>query len=314
MTDQFVFTPVPKDVFRHPDISAFHQQDTDKRFQKIKQKNPDGTDRIDYTERDGVLIWHESFPYPERGLRDSYMMISVQVVKRNLMAWINFLSSKYLLPAYLALAFLPWKFKVRLLERFLASFESFSFIVDNCCYHFTMEKKYYSPFGQELMTGIEVFLKELGIKDSLSEGRFLVSEIATIMASLVDHDYAYRLRSEDILSETTPEKLIANPRKEIRRIISIFAERESRPHLVKKFDNVAKLLTLILLIPKVRRAFTKAIKSVEFKRMQLDEIDSFHAKFYGDYKFFGMTVEERLAKWPEIITKQYTVVDLHYNE
>ena len=126
---QFKFEGLPDSVFRHKDKSATIQFDADKRFQKIIEKNPDGTDRIEYTD-DGPLVYHKGFPYPEKGIRDNFVMISIQIVKRYLIAWINFLSSKPLLPAYFVLIFLPWKYKVKLLENFLHSFYSFAHIID----------------------------------------------------------------------------------------------------------------------------------------------------------------------------------------
>ena len=89
---QFKFEGVSDNLFRHKNKSATQQFDADKRFQKIIKKNPDGTDRIEYTD-DGPLVYYEGFPYPEKGIRDNFVMISIQIVKRYLIAWINFLSS-----------------------------------------------------------------------------------------------------------------------------------------------------------------------------------------------------------------------------
>src|SRR3990167_11354036 len=218
---QFKFEGLPDSIFRHKSKSATQQFDSDKRLQKIIEQNPDGTNKIEYTD-DGPLVYHKGFPYPEKGIRDNFVMISIQIVKRYLIAWINFLSSKPLLPAYLALIFLPWKYKVKLLERFLHSFESFCFVIDNFAYHFTMEHRNYTPFGQELINGLQVFFKELGVSDEMA------TEGAFYFASLGDSDRAYRYRGQDVFSVTTAEKIYENPRKEILFLIKTWLEREGR--------------------------------------------------------------------------------------
>src|SRR3990167_2086833 len=302
---QFKFESVPDSIFRHKDKSATQQFDTDKRFQKIIEQNPDGTNKTEYTD-DGPLVYHKGFPYPEKGVRDNFVMISIQIVKRYLIAWINFLSSKPLLPAYLALIFLPWKYKIKLLENFLHSFESFAHIIDNYAYHFTMEHRNYTPFGQELINGLQVFLKELGISDYIS------LQCSFYFASLLDTDRAYRYRIEDILSETTAERILKNPRKEFLLLIRIWLEREGREQVSKKVEGILRMASFVLWLPKVKKAIRKAVKAVKFERMQLDEADTYHVKFLSGYKFLGMTYKERLEKWPEILNQQFPLVDLHY--
>ena len=302
---QFKFEGLPDSVFRHKSKSATQQFDADKRFQKIIEQNPDGTDRIEYTD-DGPLVYHKGFPYPEKGIRDNFVMISIQIVKRYLIAWINFLSSKPLLPAYFVLIFLPWKYKLKLLEEFLHSFESFANIIDIYAYHFTMEYRNYTPFGQELINGLQVFLKELGISDYIS------LQCSFYFASLLDTDRAYRYRIEDILSETTAERILKNPRKEFLLLIRIWLEREGREQVSKKVEGILRMASFVLWLPKVKKAIRKAVKAVKFERMQLDEADTYHVKFLSGYKFLGMTYKERLEKWPEILNQQFPLVDLHY--
>lgn len=296
---------VPNGVFRTKDRSAFAQARVDRRFKKIIEQNPDGTNKIVFPTEEGIgiLTYHVSFPYPEKGIRDNFMMISVQIVKKNLMSWINFLTYKLLFPAHLVFFLLPWKFKIKIVEKFMQEFLNSAYIIDEFAYPFIMEKIYYTPFGQELIKGGEVFLREIGISEHLSK------EFSIFFVSLVDHDGAYRLRAEDLFSVTTAEKMLAHLRKEIRFLMRTLAERDSREHLVKKFDNFAKLLTYTLWIPRVRKAFNSAIKAMKFEKLQLDEADSFHVKFMGDYKFFGMTIEERMKKWPEILKQQFTLME-----
>lgn len=297
----------PKEVFRTKDLSVFAQDRADNGLTKIveEQKDENGKlvldengkpkPKIIFDEEKGWLTYYVSFDYPEKGIRDNFMMISVQIVKRNLMEWVNFFTYKWLLPAYIPFLFLP---KIKILERFMHSIESFSGIINEYAYPFIMEKKYYTPFGRELIKGLEIFFKELGVSDQRS------NEFAIILVSLIDPDLAYRYRTQDVLSETTAEKLIAKPITEIKLLLNAWVEREGSEQVKDKIKRLS-WLRWCLLHPKIRKAFRKAIGSVKFENLQLDEGDQYHVKFLHGYKFFGLTFEERCEKWPEVLGKQY---------
>src|SRR3990167_8395464 len=226
---QFKFESVPDSVFRHKSKSATSQFDADKRFQKIIEKNPDGTDRIEYTD-DGPLVYHIGFPYPDKGIRDNFVMISIQIVKRYLIAWINF----------------------------LPSFESFAHIIDNYAYHFTMEYRNYTPMGQELINGLQIFFKELGISDSIS------LECSFYLASLLDTDRGYRYREQDVLSTTTSERIYKNPRKEILFLIKIWMEREGRGQVYEKMKGILRIASLVLSTTTSERIYKNPRKEILF--------------------------------------------------
>jgi transcription initiation factor IIE alpha subunit len=122
---------------------------------------------------------------------------------------------------------------------------------------------------------------------------------AVIMANLIDYDNAYRLRFEDTMSETSKEKL-QNPRKEIKRLLEIMRSREVRPgdkgrNIHYKFKVFAYLLSSAMLIPKVKRAFLKAVDLIDLKKMGLDDTDTYWVCLRCDYKYMGMTDTERLS-------------------
>ena len=68
--------------------------------------------------------------------------------------------------------------------------------------------------------------------------------------------------------------------------------------LPDKFKSIGKLIGWALLIPKVKRAFSKATKECDSQNLQFDDIDHYHVRNAKGYNFFGMTLEERDKRWP----------------
>ncbi len=241
--------------------------------------------KVEYPEKGGVLVYHVGFPYPEKGLRDDYVMQSVQIVKRALVSQVRFFTQKRLIPFYLVL--LPiWK---KVLNQWVDEFLDYAHLVDGL-QHYILEDKFYTDRGRELLKGFAVFFREIGINRC--------HELALVVVSCIDFDRAYDWRLGDIFGETTTEALLKYRGKEIARLFKIFAEREDREHLVAKFDTFAILIRYTLWIPLVKRAFRQAIEVMDFQYLPLDEADRYHVRHWGSYKWFGMTDEERLEKWP----------------
>ena len=315
---------VPDQLFRSKENdSVFHQSKLRKKLVKIVADTANGDERgdictdpthkhpkewhhgISYPESGGVFVYHLSFPYPEKGTRDDYMMMSIQFVKRALMNMVGFLTYKWIFPVYIPLLFLPWKIKIKILEKALDALVGYAGFVDIHGKKFILEKRYYTISGKELIKGIEIFLKELGINPAQAD------DVALTLIALVDNDTAYYYRRCDILGETNKELMLKGPAKEILRLLEILARRESRPLLIKKFRQFSYFLTFTLWIPRVKRAFREAVKSMDFSVLGLDDADKYHVSTFGDYKFLGMTREERLKIWP---LEQHTLAEIQWDE
>src|SRR3990167_6900630 len=175
---------VPPELFRtKPNDSIYLQEKSDKRLKKIIDETK-GDKGHEITE-EGFLTWHVSFPYPEKGVRDNGMMLSIQFVKRMLINWITFLASKQLILAYIGFIFTPWKWKLKLLEKFLQIITSYAYMVDGYGRHFILERQYYTLGGNELIKFISSFLKELGVTPVMAD------ESAVMFIALIDNDTAY---------------------------------------------------------------------------------------------------------------------------
>ncbi len=159
--------------------------------------------------------------------------------------------------------------------------------------NFLVNRKYMNPVADELWSIISDFLTYLGIPRIDSE------LFANLLGNIIHYDNAYYIRLEDGFSETTKERLIANPRKEIRRLMAINTAREEG-RVSDNFQKVARIVGWTITIPKFKKAFIKAIAKSKFHKLQYDEADRYYACLRTDgYKYFGMTIEERQKLFTE---------------
>lgn len=129
-----------------------------------------------------------------------------------------------------------------------------------------------------------LFLQGLGVE------RVKSYETATYLSQIFEHDDGWRYLLQDMMTELDVYMFSKNPRKEIRRLFSVFKERdEIRVHTkVQKF--LAPLL-LLLYVPRVRKSVIKA--SAFFKEMKYDEADYYWASLKMNYKYGGKSYQER---------------------
>ncbi len=96
------------------------------------------------------------------------------------------------------------------------------------------------------------------------------------------------------------ENLLKNPAKEVNRLAEVYFQRENfnpENDVRGKIKPLIKTFGLMLLHPKVRKAFKKAAKEVDFGKMGLDEADRYHVLSIGDYDYMGMNGEARMKKY-----------------
>lgn len=116
--------------------------------------------------------------------------------------------------------------------------------------------------------------------------------LAKVVSHVFEYDQAYRFRVQDLATETSKERLLSCPQKEIKRLLAINKKRDYT-EVSTKFSKVTTLIHWGLYIPFVRSAFRNALESIDFKQLQFDENDKYWANQKLDYKYFGKTFEER---------------------
>jgi hypothetical protein len=161
-----------------------------------------------------------------------------------------------------------------------------------------MHYSYYNPQSQGIWTFLSKFLTELGCSI------INANNIGKVIATVIEYEEPYRWRLGDLFGEINKETLIKNPRKEINRIISIYEIREKMNNIYNggngidrvvsiKFVRSFKLLSYLLFVPKIKKAFIYASKNTDFQEMKLDKYDIYHALLYPSYDFFGQSEEVR---------------------
>jgi len=183
---------------------------------------------------------------------------------------------------------LPFRSKIKLLERWISEFNG---LAENVLTPVYLKDRYLCKLSGELLKLIREFLTNIGIQNNKAE------EFARNIATLIEYDTAYKYRIEDILSETTSEVLKNDPRREIVRLLNIFAERDANITTQTKFNSVGKLFSLILIVPRIKRAFQKAMDSIDFTKLQLDEADRYHVLKFDRYNFMGRSLEDRYNEY-----------------
>ena len=245
----------------------------------IKQEpTPDGQNSmITCIPNNGVFLPITGASFPLKCYADAGAVFAFNLVKAQIIETTKLIAKWYFVPA-LALVN-----KQQVLDTFnRIAFKAVSphLLQDNCL----------TDFAREVKKALNIFLSELGFTDES------VKTCATLISNLFDYDNVYRLRMEDTFSETNVSKL--KTRKEIKRLLLIMKQREVRPGdkgkaIHYKFKVVAWLLSLALLIPKVRRAFNKMLDGIDIRKLQTDEIDLYWMCLRNDYLWLGLTDEER---------------------
>lgn len=206
----------------------------------------------------GKLVYLKGYKYPHKGVPDIEAIRAINLVKTELMRLVK-TWHKYLLTP----------------QKALTDFETYAYA---CIESKIMNLKDMTPFARELH-----YLIVVGTHDTL---------LAKIIAHIFEYDGAYRFRVQDVLSETTRERLLADPVCEIGRLLKLY-ERRDDPRVAEKIGKMVRLGLWALRIPSVRKQFSEALMQIDFSKLQFDENDRYWACYKRDYDYFGLSYEER---------------------
>lgn len=230
----------------------------------------------------GLYLHVRDMEYPEKGFASTTDLFSINAVKKLI------IESLRLFPFIFPLILVP--------NRTLKAFNTIAFKIMSPC---ILQHQHLTPMAQELHKFLLIFLKEVGIKEDTS------IQTTEIIVNIIHFDNAYRYRLQDIFNETTKEKL-QNPRKEFRRLMGIVSEREIFDYVINgkvieskhikvimKFKLFYWAISLVLWLPKAKKAYKKALKEINLERLQPDEADRFWMCVRDGYHYFGKTDKER---------------------
>lgn len=226
--------------------------------QKIIESNPESliVSHIEFGE--GIKVFLKGHQYPQKGIPTQEAISAINVPKR-----------------FLRCVLTEWWYILPLLgiKRFIRGFTGVSWPVMS---PHILKYQFMSPTSQAVYD----LLKEVDV------------QMAKIVAHVIEYDAAYRFRLMDLASETSKEKLLKNPRKELKRLLQLHKERDYE-EVVDKVGGVGRLCTYALFYPPFKKAFVRAIESVDFKKLQYDEADRYWAMKKRDYSYFGLSYADR---------------------
>ena len=228
-------------------------------------------DRTEYPESGGIYVYYKGLPYPRKGFPYPEAVWANDVMKRITLAIFKSIVMKETIVVLLVTALLPWKIKIKILEKFLHNYARIS----NWLFqqHILKLERYSNPC-RSIYKVTDTFLRQVGIHSGRHlHGDYLSKYIGLTIATLIEYDDAYRYRFEDLMSETTKYKLIKKPLREMRRLLDIFMKRETYENVQGNIKSIKLFATIALLHPKIRKAFRNAIRFLtdeEFKNMQFE--------------------------------------------
>lgn len=269
--DYYIPQP-PKEIFEHTDTIS----------DGILKENPVTyvIEKILINSDKGILVYYKDVPFPRKGFPTPESVGAANVVKRVFIESIKTFSKKQFIISWFLLFFSKGS-----IEKLLLSFNRISYGVMS---HYILKPEYMSPLASEFQGIIYMSLVKFGISKGTSR------QFAKIFGSLIDYDNAYRYRLEDLFTETSRELMMEDPRREFKKILKIFLERERMWTVSNKFKNIYKLIALPLMFSSVRYSLKEALRHCEFERLQFDDIDRYWCSMRTDYNYFGKPYGERM--------------------
>lgn len=128
---------------------------------------------------------------------------------------------------------------------------------------------------------------------SLGVDKNIAVEFGIIVGHIFEYDEAWRAFVQDMCTELDLEKWKKNPRKEFKRLYTLFMERVSPKlvHVRRKVKIATVPFRIALYIPKYKKVIAEHIHLL--KNCKFDEADLYWVWRRSDYDFTGVKWEER---------------------
>jgi len=246
--------------------------------------------RCSYPREGGMEVWFTDCPFPFKGFPYPEAIMMINGVKRLMVGFGRAVSADMWL---IALAFFFSPRRARILDRLIDSFVgSCRMLILDC----VVRPKRCTPVVRELWSIAYLLLREgLGTSEAAAKG------FAEILMMMLEYDNAYRQRLQDILSATSAERLIENPRRELGRLLAIMSHRETNADnqisIPAKYRPFLAAIRLFWIFPKFRRAWRKALRSADYSKLIFDEADRYHLLLCSDYDYLGISLDKRVEAW-----------------
>ena len=230
--------------------------------------------QVDHFTYDGLKQWINGCSFPKKTYCPPEVMFGLNQVKRVVAEAIKYplifiYNKQKLLDSFNDISY-----------KIIGNYMNYGFIANTDHY------EYLSEVAQELQDITYTLLICIGFTDN-SALRF-----SKIFSNFIEYDDAYRFRVMDMFDCATQEQFVKSPIRTIDLVLKKVVERDS-PGVSIKFVRLARILKFALFIPKYRKAFIKAMEESNYDKLKTDEIDWFWCCYREDYKYGGLSNEER---------------------
>ncbi len=253
-------------------------------------------ERTTYPPEGGIFVHYRGMLHPKKGFPYPEAVMANNSLKKTVKTSLSFVSKETLIPIGL-FALLPWKLKMRAVGKVV---NAYCDLADNVFHTHYLKPERYCKAAKEIWRGTAVFMNELGFDPELSD------RAGRAVATIFEYDDSYRYFVQDLAGATWDQKIYKRPAKEIRRLGQVFYDRDGEFEIIgsRRVGTMVKrtmgIVALALYVPRVKRAFRKAIAAVDFRRLELDEGDKYHVLMRNNYNFFGESFEVRKKRYIEM--------------
>ena len=244
-------------------------------------------DHLEYEWRGkkGMYAFFKDCPFPQKGFPFPQAINACNYAKRFFKRGMEALTDKSMKPLWFAFLVSSRK---RIIATWLSAYgDAASMVLEP----FFIEQDKMTECARELRGFLYNFLIRIEIAPEIAR------QFATVFSTLIQYDNAYRLRIEDLANETSKERLLKNPGKELMRLVGIMAQREPGAGNTEKFAKIVRVLRFLFISPKIKKAFRQTLQESDFANFQMDDADRYHCLLWEDYSFFGLPIKERVEMY-----------------
>lgn len=234
----------------------------------------------------GLHTHFRGHPWPMHGFPFAEAVAACDVVKRHTLSLVKLVRRAEFKWIIRAAALLPWPLKRAALQAALAEWTAFAErtlntvgFPDGLTGTVILQADLRTPVARAIYANVEEFLGQLALDPALAR------RTATIAATLVDYDDAYRYRLQDLANETTNYDLRVQPATELERLAGILAAREQDPE--SRLLESLSLARVALLSGQIRAAWRTALFNTErqFHQLKPDAADRYWMAQRTGYAF-----------------------------
>ena len=242
----------------------------------------------------GIYHYLVGYKYPYKGSPHSDGVMNLHTVKKFFKLAVDHYNSKTIRIAIASLIILPRCITKGFLRPIIDHLYSW---IDFRLYWDFLDPHRYCKSVRELYRTFTVLIDRR--EDPLDKK--MLEIVRNLVCMSFEYDSAYRFRFQDIIAETSKEKLLADIKGETNRLFGILLEREIEAEWMRdKFSKIKKALSLALYFWVVRNCVREFIKEADIEKLKPDEADRYFDLLRKDYDFFGKSLPERIEMRKEI--------------